>query len=289
MYHYIYDVFISERNFRRQLAAIEQKLTEMGIVGERERVTPIRTVDELMKLGLNRRSKTIVIFGNDYTFTKALNAGLAVGMNPDEVVLAVIPFGEPNRIAALLGLRGEAASVQELAARKIETIDIGRVNKRFFITAVEIGFEAEHKTRKEQVQEKVSLFTAQHRIKKYKPQEIKILIDDQFLVTSPLFNITIVNLADKLHGPASANPQDQKLRVTVVPYTDELMSKAGLVARRQYEKLPNASFFLARNVKIAGPKTVKIATDGVLYDMLPLEIEVIPQAVKVIVGKGRAF
>lgn len=289
MYHYIYDAFISERPFRRQLAAIEQKLTEMGIVGERERVTPIRTVEELMKLGLNRRSKTIVIFGNDYTFTKALNSGLAAGMNPDEVVLAVIPFGEPNRIAALLGLCGEAASVQELAARKTATIDIGRVNKRFFITTVEVGFEAEHKTRKEQVQEKLSLFTAQHRLKKYKPQEVKVLIDDQFLITSPLFNLSVVNLADRPQRRPLASPQDQKLRVTVVPYTEELLSKPGLVARRQYEKLPNASFFLAQNVKIAGPKTVKIATDGVLYDMLPLEIEVIPQAVKVIVGKGRAF
>lgn len=295
MYHYIYDAFISERPFRRQLAAIEQKLTEMGIVGERERVTPIRTVEELMKLGLGRRSKTIVIFGNDYTFTRALNAGLAcasklaAGMNLEEVVLAVIPFGEPNRIAALLGLRGEAASVQELAARKIATIDIGRVNKRFFITTVEVGFEAEHKTRKEQVQEKLSLFTAQHRLKKYKPQEVKVLIDDQFLITSPLFNLSVVNLADRPQRRPLASPQDQKLRVTVVPYTEELLSKPGLVARRQYEKLPNASFFLAQNVKIAGPKTVKIATDGVLYDMLPLEIEVIPQAVKVIVGKGRAF
>ncbi len=289
MYHYIYDAFISERPFRRQLSAIEQKLTELGIVGERERVTPIRTVEELMKLGLNRRSKTIVIFGNDYTFTKALNSGLAAGMNPDEVVLAVIPFGEPNRIAALLGLRGEAASVQELAARKTATIDIGRVNKRFFITTVEVGFEAEHKTRKEQVQEKLSLFTAQHRIKKYKPQEVKVLIDDQFLITSPLFNLSVVNLADRPQRRLLASPQDQKLRVTAVPYTEELMGKPGLVARRQYEKLPNASFFLARNVKIAGSKTVKIATDGVLYDMLPLEIEVIPQAVKVIVGKGRAF
>lgn len=289
MYHYIYDTFISERRWQRQLAAIEHKLTEMGIVGERERVTPIRTVEELMKLGLNRHAKTIVIFGNDYTFTKALNAGFTAGMNPDEVVLAAIPFGEPNRIATLLGLHAEAASVQELAARKIATIDIGRVNKRFFITAVEVGFEAEHKTRKEQVQEKISLFTAQHRMKKYKPQEVKVLIDNQFLITSPLFNLSVVNLTATPQRRPLANPQDQKLRVLVVPYTDELMGKAGLVARRQYEKLPNASFFLARNVKIAGPKTVKIATDGVLYDMLPLEIEVIPQAVKVIVGKGRAF
>lgn len=289
MYHYIYDSFIGERRWRRQLAAIEHKLTEMGIVGERERVTPIRTVEELMKLGLNRHAKTIVVFGNDYTFTRALNAGLAAGMNPDEVVLAVIPFGEPNRIAALLGLRDEPASVQELAARKIALLDIGRANQRFFITAVEVGFEAEHKTRKEQVQEKISLFTAQHRIKKYKPQEVKVLIDDQFLITSPLFNLSVINLAETPAGRSPANPQDQRLRVTVVPYTEELLGKAGLVARRQYEKLPNASFFLARNVKIAGPKTVKIATDGVLYDMLPLEIEVIPQAVKVIVGKGRAF
>ncbi len=287
MYHYIYDSFIGERRFRRQLAVIEHKLTELGIVGERERVTPIRSVEEVMKLGLSRQAKTIVIFGNDYTFTKALNAGLSAGMNADETVLAIIPFGEPNRIAARLGLRGEAGSVQELAARKIATIGVGRVNKRFFVTAVDVGFEAEHKTRKEQLQEKISSFTAQYRIKKYKPQEVKILIDNQYLITSPLFNLTVANINDQPDRWFRNDNPKNKLRLTVVPFSEKIIGQANLTARREYEKLANASLFWAKEVKIAGSKTVKIATDGVLYDMLPLRIEMIPQAVQVIVGKGR--
>jgi diacylglycerol kinase family enzyme len=289
MYHYIYDSFIGERRFRRQLAAIEHKLTELGIVGERERVTPIRTVEEIMKLGLARHAKTIVVFGNDYTFTKALNAGLAAGMDPTETVLAIIPFGEPNYIAKRLGLRGEAVSVQELAARKTATIDVGRVNKRFFITTVDVGFEAEHKTRREQVLEKISAFTAQHRIKKYKPQAVKILIDNQYLVTSPLFNLTVVNLNNEPDDLQRADHREKKLRLTVVPYSEQIINQASLVARREYGRLANASVFWAQEIKIAGPKTVKIATDGVLYDMLPLRIEMIPRAAKMIVGKGRAF
>ncbi len=42
-----------------------------------------------------------------------------------------------------------------------------------------------------ELQEKISIFTAQHRIKKYKPQEVKVLIDDQFLIHSAVNKSTI--------------------------------------------------------------------------------------------------
>jgi diacylglycerol kinase family enzyme len=286
MYHYICDSFIEERRYRRRLAAVEHRLTELDIVGERERVTPIRTVEELMRLGLKRGAQTIVIVGNDYTFTRALNAGLAAGFDPRRVVLGIIPFGAPNQIAARLGLHGDDA-VQELAARKIDLISLGRVNRRFFITAVEIGFEAEHKTRKELVEEKTNLFTAARRIKKYKPQKVRILIDDQFMISCPLFNLSVASFAVRLGFGGQPDQVSPHLGVNVVPCTPELNGRAALVARREYRKLPNASFFTARQVKVAGPKTVKIAADGVLYDTLPVEIEVIPEAVRVVVGKGR--
>lgn len=289
MYYYIYDSFLSERKYRRKVAAIENSLTDLGIAGERDRVTPIRQVADLVKLGAERGIKTIVIVGNDYTFTKAVNAGAVLGIDPAQVVFGIIPFGEPNKIARMLGISADMQAAKELAARKIETLDIGQVNRRFFISSVEVGFEPEHKTRKDVVQENISTFKVANRLRKFKPQPIKILIDGEYRINCDLFNASVVNLTDSPLGKKIIDPTDQKLTVNVVPFSEDLQKKTGLIAKRDYARLPNASLFSARTVRIEGPRNMKVSTDGVLYDNLPVDIGIVPQTLRVIVGKNRGF
>lgn len=289
MYYYIYDSFITERKYRRRVAAVENSLTDLGIAGERERVTPIRPVQDLVKIGIEREVSTIVLVGNDYTFTKALNAAAVLGLNPNKVVFGIIPFGEPNKISRMLGLGTDMAATRELAARKIDTLDIGQVNKRFFVASVEVGFEPEHKTRKEVVQEKISSLVAARRIKKFKAQPVKVWLDTGYRVGSDLFNLSIINIADDSRVKGMTQLQDQRFVVCIVPYTEELHSKSRLVASRRYAELPNASIFRASHVRVEGPKSMKVATDGVLYDHPPLDVNVIPETLRVIVGKKRSL
>ena len=287
MYYYIYDSFLGDRKFRRRVAAIENSLTDLGIAGERERVTPIRPVQDLVKVGIERGVSTIIIVGNDYTFTKAINAAAVLGLDPGKVVFGIIPLGEPNKIAELLGIYDVGIAPQELAARKIDALDIGQINKRFFITSVTVGFEPEHKTRKDVVQEKISPLVAARRIKKFKPQPVKIWVDGGYRLGCDLFNLSILNISDQ-NGPQDLGvARSESLVVCLVPYTDEIPAQARLVAARKYAQLTNASIFRARQVRVDGPKTMKVATDGVLYDHPPLEISIIPQTLRVIVGKNR--
>jgi diacylglycerol kinase family enzyme len=289
MYYYIYDSFVGERKFRRRVAAIENSLTDLGISGERERVTPIRPVPDLVKAGIERGVSTIVIVGNDYTFTKAINAAAVFGLDPDKVIFGIIPLGEPNKISSLLGITDVTTAPQELAARKTDALDIGQINKRFFITSVTVGFEPEHKTRKDVVQEKISPLMASRRIKKFKPQPVKIWLDGGYRLGCELFNLSILNIADKKRNQDLGQTRAESLVVCLVPYTKEISGQARLVASRKYAQLPNASIFRAQHIRVDGPKTMKVATDGVLYDHPPLEIGIIPQTLKVIVGKNRKF
>lgn len=289
MYYYIYDSFLTERKYRRRVAAIENSLTDLGIAGERERVTPIRPVQDLVKIGIEREVSTIVLVGNDYTFTKALNAAAVLGLDPAKVVFAIIPFGEPNKIARMLGVVSDKEAAKILAARKIDTLDIGRVNKRFFITSVEVGFEPEHKTRKEVVQEKISLSMASRRIRKFKPQPVKVWLDTNFRISCDLFNLSIINISERSRVKGMASEPNQRFVICMVPFTEEIKRKARLVAARKYAELPHASIFRASSVRVEGPRSMKVATDGVLYDHLPLEMNLIPETLKVIVGKKMVF
>ncbi|MFC1618235.1 diacylglycerol/lipid kinase family protein [Patescibacteria group bacterium] len=283
MYYYIYDSFLSDRKNRRRVAAVETSLTDLGISGERERVTPIRQVSDLVQVGLEREVKTIVLVGNDYTFTKALNAAAKEGFDPAQVAFGIIPFGEPNKVGKLLGIENDTDAPRKLAARKMQTLDIGQVNQRFFITSIEVGFEPEHKTRKDVVQEKLSSMMVARRLKKFKPKLVKVILDKQVQVSCELFNLSVINVPENTGITGEAG----KLKVCVVPFTEDLKKKASLIARRQYDKLPHASVFAAADIEIEGPRSMKIATDGVLYDNLPVKVSIIPDALRVIVGRGR--
>ncbi|EKD49820.1 MAG: hypothetical protein ACD_63C00039G0003 [uncultured bacterium] len=289
MYYYIYDSYVADGKYKKLIAQIETTLTDLDIAGEREKVTPIRPVQDLVKIALERDIKTVILVGNDYTFTKALNASLVLGMHPEDIVFGIIPIGEPNRIANMLGIPSNASACQEIARRKLDSLDLGKVNKRFFITTVDVGFEAEYKTRKDLVQERIGKFSTSRRIKKYKVQPVRVVIDNQYQIKCDLFNVSVINLSDTSFARANVNPKDKVLNVCVVPYSEKIFKKIKFVVQKQYEKLPDASIFKAEHVRIDGPKIVKIATDGVLYDVLPLEIDVIPKVLKVIVGKGRVF
>jgi len=56
-----------------------------------------------------------------------------------------------------------------------------------------------------------------------------------------------------------------------------------------YENLPETSIFRGKNIKIVTKKPIDLSVDGELIAKTPVEIEVAPGKLKVIVGKDRTF
>ncbi len=87
------------------------------------------------------------------------------------------------------------------------------------------------------------------------------------------------------------NPQDGILDVLII---SELSKKKVLrylfqIIRGRYENLPQTSIFPTRKITIKTAAPLPFSIDGENFGETPVEIEVVPKKLKVIVGRQRQF
>ncbi len=128
---YIYDEFLSERKYERQLAAIEGRLASLDLSGATTRLSMLRGTRELVTSQVKDEITTVVIVGDDHTVDALM------WFLPDlPVTVAYIPLRAPHHTADLLGIPSGLEACDVLAARKIETLDIGILDERYFLGEV---------------------------------------------------------------------------------------------------------------------------------------------------------
>lgn len=140
MYCYLYDDYIQEnKKFEKELLKIENRLTDLGVAGKISRLALFRNAEEMIRDEIDRGVQTVVVVGNDETIHKVLNV-----LSDSNVVLGIIPIGPNNELARMMGVPEGVAACDILSARRTETIDIGTINGRKFITGIRVAdFKAE--------------------------------------------------------------------------------------------------------------------------------------------------
>lgn len=129
MYYYVYDEFLQEAKYERELAQIETRLTDLGIAGKIARLALFRDATELIEDEIRKGAKNIIAVGNDTTLRKVMDA--AAGK---DVCIGIIPIGNNgNEIAHIIGVPAGQAACDVLSARIIESLDMGIVNGRPFL------------------------------------------------------------------------------------------------------------------------------------------------------------
>ncbi len=170
----------------------------------------------------------------------------------DDVVLGIIPLGKNNKIAHLLGIPEGELSCDALSNRLIEKIDLGKINHHYFLTSLKII-----------------------------NSEVTLECDDSYRITpSPAQEINIFNL-DAYHNKVF-NPQDGVLETLINP----------AASWKSIFKKQKESLFPVRKIKILElnkEKPSKIIADGLKVLKRPLIVKIVPQKLKVIVGKERKF
>ena len=132
MYYYVYDEFVQDPKFERDLSLIETRLTDLGIAGKIARLALFRDARELIRDEIRKGAKSVVAVGNDATLRKVIDAA-----TDQDVVVGCIPLGkEGNAIAGILGMPYGVDACDVLSARIIEEIDLGSVNAQKFLNAV---------------------------------------------------------------------------------------------------------------------------------------------------------
>lgn len=184
MYYYVYDEFVQDPKFERELAQIETRLTDLGISGKIARLALFRDAAELIRDEVRKGAKTVIAVGSDLTLRKVIDAAAESG-----VTIGVIPLGgQDNYIAGMLGIPSGVAACEVISARITEEIDTGVVNSRRFINRFECQATA----------------------------PLKIYCDKQFALTpKKRAKIEVRNLALAENGVRAANPTDGKLEIVI--------------------------------------------------------------------------
>lgn len=252
MYLYVYDTFVQERRYEKELQKVENRLTDLGISGKIIRLGLFRRADEFIRDEVKRGgANTVVVVGNDSTVRQVIDAVVEA-----KVVLGIIPFGPENRIASLLGIVEGEAACDILSARIVETLDTGLVNgKRFIcdvsIPAVKAEINCEGKYR----------ITPQN----YGTIEVRNLF-------APIENNS---------GPVS-NPLDGCLEVVIRIETSGSKLSFWRTARGE-------SVIPLRFLEIKTLETVIAVMDGNKIEGNRFEFSVEARVLKMITGKGRKF
>lgn len=130
-YAYIYDDFLADKRYQDILDGLETRLASLGLSGRIGRLTLFRNARELVEDFVRNGVKNVVVVGNDHTLDKVM------WFLPDlPVTLGYVPLAEPWGIAQLLNIPSGIAACDILGARLIETLDMGKLNDRYFLSEV---------------------------------------------------------------------------------------------------------------------------------------------------------
>jgi len=249
-YVYIYDDFLTDRSFEREVAGLETELSTLEMAGQVGRLALFRSARDLVMSMVDDQVTTVVIVGNDSTLDKTM------WFLPDlDVTIGYIPVAQPSVVAELLGIPVGRQACEVLAARYTETIDMGKLDERFFLTEVSL------------------------------PATLAGLeVDDRYTVSlrygGALSIRNLGGLHEKVMDPADA--QDGLLEAVVLP---EIPREKTLLPRRK--TLADPTRILFERGKIISKDPVEAYVDNHVVSGFEFQLSIVPGALKLITGRGR--
>lgn len=254
----------------------------------------------------------IVSYGGDGTVTEIVN-----GMLGKDVPLAILPGGTGNGIATELGIPDDLTQALELigasAARR--RLDVGRCGDRYIIQRIFVGLPEDFKPSRE-LKDRIGFLAYPLHVAKFLKERSTInfwvSVDDQEFEESGILclvnNIGYSNsqrLQDLVErtflnvqiykGPGESipaessvlnhiNPEDGLLDVLVVGSEQSILqSLSSLVIRSDDNGLAKVHFFQGKRISISATPAQPVVLDGEASCETPIEVEVLPRAIEVIV------
>jgi len=267
MYLYLYDALVGDKKHEKTIVRIEHRLTDLGINGRIARSTILTNPKIIVRDAIRRGVKTVVAVGGD-----SLIHSIITSLVGTDAALGIIPLGDNQSLANILGIPKNEAACDVLSARKIEYIDLGKINNTYFLTSASVLSDA-----------------------------IKITCDGNFTVqpVKKKSQTSVYNFREMPDDTPPAylhffNPQDGILEATIEPLgfslTNNILKTFGKERSPKIDRID--SIFPIKKVRIESTepdKSIPVIVDGQPMLETPVTIEVAPQKLKVIVGKGRLF
>lgn len=289
MYYYIVNPAAGGGKINKIQERLTDRLKRLGIMGEFVKSTGPDDVAKLARLGIERGYKTIVAVGGDGTMNEVLNSII----DNEKVVLGIIPTGTTNELADALGIHDWYDATGILASRKIEQIDLGRIDNKFFVTSVTIGFDSKIANQRrlsrgnfvEKARYGVKIFKE---AAAFKPISTFIKFDNNYEVEADCFNVIVSNShffpLSKSKKENDGNLLDTMI-ITKIPGSK--IFKYSYLSDNSAIDLPKISVFRSKYITITTKDPVDVAADGQLVAQTPVKITTADKKLRVIVARKR--
>ena len=263
-----------------------------------------RHATELARECLREGYTRIVAVGGDGTINEVINGFLIDGrpINHD-AVLAILPLGTGSDFQKSLGIQSLEDAMQLIKQERPGAIDLGRVEyetpvgertHRFFANMVSFGMGGEVAAKAKQnalsrVHGKGAFFLATFQVFfTYRPKTVELTVDGVASGPHTITNIAIGN--GRYHGGGMhvcprAVLDDGQLEVTVIDALSsyELARDIKVLYSPNLYVHPKTHHLRGKRIEArpTKPGPVSIEVDGEPLGMLPLELTVLPRAVRV--------
>lgn len=280
MYYYILDQNnLPVDKFERLQTELSGLLAEFKISGEIARVTPLRTVQDLVETASSRACKTLVACGSDDTFNLMLAA-----LKGRDFTLGFIPLVEGSFLANILGLDSLFSAVKTIAARRIEKIDLCKIAGNYFISYLEFGVMSQNI--------KSAGFWSGVKLLSSEPKNLTIRIDDSYNLNLTALGGMAVNIrASSGKNQKIANPTDSSMDLLILEPLNkfEILRYKADIAEGILENVPKSTVIKCRKIEFLEPRGMPLSMLGRVVAKFPSVVEIIPQRLRMIVGKNRTF
>ncbi|MCM1349049.1 MAG: diacylglycerol kinase family lipid kinase [Firmicutes bacterium] len=198
---------------------VAQHLAPAGISVTACRTTCSGDATRLAREGVDKRFDMVLAAGGDGTVNETANALCGTG-----VPFGIIPSGSGNGLARHLNIPVDVrASLDIIAAGRVETCDHGSVNGRRFFCTFGMGFDAavSHKFAESKKRGKLTYLSNTFKeYVSYRPEEYEITANGQ-VITDRAFVIAVCNASqygNNAYIAPHASITDGLLDVTVIHY-----------------------------------------------------------------------
>jgi len=265
--------------FEKLQTELQGLLAEFKVAGEAARVTPLRTVQELVDTASQRGAKTLVACGNDDTFNLMLAA-----LKGRDFILGFIPFDENSNLAKILGIENVYLGVKTVAARRVEKIDLAKISGNYFISYLEFGVMS-HQLKNASLWQSLKLLSSE-------AKNFTIRVDDSYTVTISGLGGLVTNIrSSSSQSEKIANPTDGNLDLLILERLGkmQIIKYRDAIAEGNLEKVPNTTVIKCKKVQFLEPRGFNLTMLGRVVAKFPATVEIIPQRLRMIVGRNRTF
>lgn len=280
LYYYILDQNgLPLDKFERLQTDLSGLLAEFKIGGEMARVTPLRSVADLVETASQRGAKTLVACGSDDTFNMML-----ASLKGRDFILGFVPFDENSFLARILGIENLFIGVKTIAARRLEKIDLAKIAGNYFISYLEFGVMSQN-LRSANWWNTMKLLSVE-------PKNYTIRIDDSYNVDITASGGLAVNTRSTSSKTATiANPTDSQLDLLLLEKLTrpQILMYRKNIAECILEDIPKTTVIKCRKIEFLEPRGTPLTMLGRIVAKFPATVEIIPQRLRMIVGKNRTF